>query len=256
MPVGWLSGRDRVPYLTGGPAEWLWEHYCERATRVAPPEPEDEEERLTWEFFGREAMQRSRALDRLSEAPPVSALAGARLRERVVVRLQRAWGYGRGVGSQFKFWTTGVNTSRELLHASRVNENGKREYVCWKRGTNSEKQREAANWWRAHVGKPESDAPGKEIEEGAMTLISPILWRAFLLDASAKPEITDEDLDEATMHLARAFEVILRPWLDNDNMRLRPKNMTTLCRLIEGRETIDSTDGIKVGLADQQRAVP
>ncbi|HEV2717811.1 MAG TPA: hypothetical protein VGU64_21275, partial [Terriglobales bacterium] len=198
-----------MPYLTGGPAEWLWDHYRKRAMSEPLPEPDDEEERLAWEFFGREAMQRNRALELLSEAPPISALAGARLRERVVVRLQRAWGYGRGIGSQLKFWTTGINTSRELLHARRINEQGKREYLCWKRGTNSEKQREAADWWRAYVGKPEPDAPGREVEEGAMTLISPILWRAFLLDDSARSDMSDEDLDEATTHLARAFEVIL-----------------------------------------------
>jgi hypothetical protein len=205
--------------------------------REPVPEPEDEEERRAWQFFGFDAMRRERALQRLSDAPPVSALAGARLRERVVVRLQRAWGYGRGVGSHLKFWTTGINTPRELLHASRVNEHGKREYIGWKRGTNPEKEREAKSWWNAYVGAPEPNAPGREVEEAAMTLISPISWRQFLLDGSVKSDMSDEDLDEATTHLARAFEVILRPWLDSDNVRVRPKNMTALCNLVERRET-------------------
>lgn len=48
------------------------------------------------------------------------------------------------------------------------------------------------------------------------------------------------DLDEATTHLARAFEVILRPWLDNDTLRVRPKSTTASCHLIEGQETTDA----------------
>jgi hypothetical protein len=123
------------------------------------------------------------------------------------------------------------------LHARRITDHGKREYICWKRGANPEKGREASSWLRAYVGTPEPDTPGREVEEGAMTLISPISWRGFLLDAPAKSDMSDEDLDEATTHLARAFEVILRPWLDSDAVRVRPKNMTALCHLIEGHET-------------------
>jgi len=202
------------------------------------PEPRDEDERRAWQFFGFETMRRQEALVRLSDAPPISALAGARLRERVVVRLQRAWGYGRGVGSQLKFWTTGINTPRELMHARRINEHGKPQYLSWKRGTNPEKEREASSWWKTFVGTPEPDAPGREVEEAAMILISPISWRKFLLDATTtSSDISDEDLDEATTHLARAFEVILRPWLENDTVRVRAKSMTSLCHLVEGHES-------------------
>lgn len=199
-----------------------------------PPQPADGDQARVWEFFGSYAMQRNRAFELLADGPPVSVLAAARLRERVVVRLQRGWGYGRGTSSELSFSTSGFGTNRELMHARRRNRDGKPESVSWKRGTNHENEQKAKRWMEEATGTPEPDAPGREVEEGSMTAISPVLWRKLLIK-DEKTRLSDEEMDAIAMHLARAMELILRPWLDSDDTKINVQGLAELSALLTGR---------------------
>lgn len=145
------------------------------------------------------------------DVPLGSLLAVAWLRERVLGRLQRAWGRIPGRTGYVK--VSNKDTPRAMVHAYRTDERSKGE-PC-NNGTvgkdTLEHRRTATTWLQSFLWtQPEAGAPRREVEASIMAAID-LGPRSAAVGA---PPMTDEEHNAATVRRVSELASSWALWLD------------------------------------------